>query len=138
MKTYTEIIQEMYSLNLRKDERWGYTFVFTEGNYKFDLHDHSTGVHLRIYMVLSDGEELRIYDMTTWYYPQYEFNNNGKTLGFQHDGPWVTQIAELMRGFEEEIEREKARRMAREREIPEEAARKEFEKVEKFKKLVGV
>lgn len=128
----------MYSLNLRKDERWGYSFSFTEGKYKFDLHDHSTGVHLRIDMVSPDGEELRIYDMTTWYYPRYEFNNEGKTLGFQHDGPWVAQIAELMRGFGEEIEVEKARRMAREREIAEANKRAEFEKLEKFKKLVGV
>jgi hypothetical protein len=138
MKSYTKIIQEMYRLSLRKDERWGYTFCFTEGPYMFDYHSHSTGCSLTVYMVAPDGERLKIYNLDSWYSSIYEFNNNGKKLGFQIDGPWVAKVGELMKGFEAEIETEKARRMELERERAEKAKQEELGRIEKFKKLAEI
>jgi hypothetical protein len=115
MRSYTKIIQDMYRLNLRKDEHWGYTFAFTQGPYLFDYHSHSTGCSLNIDMVSPDGDKLRIYNLDTWYSPSYEFNNRDKKLGFQHEGPWIKEIGEMMRGFEAEIERENIKRVERHR-----------------------
>lgn len=138
MKTYTEIIKDLYHLNLRKNERWGYTFSFTEGNYKIDLHDHSTGCSLRIDMVSPDGDSLRIYYRDTWYSSRYEFNNEGKKLGFQHNGPWEAQVHQMMLKFDLEIEAEKVKQIELKNLRLQQETQREKDKVDKFAKLVTV
>jgi len=135
MKSYIEIIADLYSLNLKK-HTGDYSLSFIENSYKFIYDTHSTGRHLTIKII--DGDDsLEIYNDTEWFYSRYEFNNKGKIQGFQIDGPWKNKIYELMVKFEGEIEAEKARRIEYEANRAKEAALHDAARIEKFKQLAA-
>ena len=59
--------------------------------YRVDIDSHSTATHLEIHATIHD-ETLLVYYKTLWFSQSYEFNEKGRTIGFQHTGPWVSTI----------------------------------------------
>ena len=126
MKSYLDIVAELNYLNLKKKPS------FTDGNYKFNYHSHSTGRCLIIYVVdHSSGESLIIYKDEDW------FNRDeDKTRKFQIEGPWVSQIQSLIEKFSEEIQAEKVLLQERQAKYVENQGIKKSETIERFTKLV--
>jgi hypothetical protein len=61
--------------------------------YRIVLDSHSTADTVKISVVL-DKEELLVWYKTNWYCTRYEFNENGKKIGFQVEGPWVDYLTQ--------------------------------------------
>lgn len=135
MKTFIEIIAELDKLNLKKNtESCG--FQFYDGNYQFYYRSHSTGRSLNIYLHdFESKDRLLVYSIDQWFYSCYEFNNHGKILGFQKNGPWVQKVGELMKKYEGEIEIELDRRAKLAKRFEEDRRLAEEQKINKFVKL---
>lgn len=130
---YLDVLDNFYDLMLRKDTGASFTFSFTEDKYKFCYHSHRIGRDLRIYIVAPDGDELRVYNETEC----YELNGLGSGLdnGFV-PGPWVMEIKKLFLQFEEEINQEIIKRDKDKKNIQELKEKEEYDRINKFRKLV--
>lgn len=127
--TKFEIIHKLYTFSLRKSKY--YTLTFVEDNIKFQYHKHDTGRHLNIYLV-DDVSSLHVYYQTEWFSSGYLFNEEGKTQGYQVQGPWVEKIENKFKQFEGEIAKEEKRRELESEETQRINAEKSKDLINKF------
>lgn len=101
MREWNQILGLMKSYSLR--EFSDYCRYTHEGRYRLEHRQHDTASHVRIY-ALAGAEELLVYRRDQWIDAGYEFNNNGTTQGYQHEGPWVEELEDMRREMDAEID----------------------------------
>lgn len=102
---YINICKNLYLKGLKKRTRNHYTLYFEEDNFIFDYHSHSTAETLRVFLYNPETkEELLIWYKTKWCSSSYEFNEEGKIIGFQYKAmPWNDKLNQKFLEFDDLI-----------------------------------
>jgi len=119
--TKFEICNKLYRI---KDIGSNY-FRFTEDGIEYHFNKHDTGQILHVYLVAED-KKLEVYYDCKWFYSRYNFNNEGKKLGYIVDGPWVARIEHQFQIWEKAI-MDNEKRMAERAELEAKAQKEKAE-----------
>lgn len=99
------------------------------GHFLFDLHEHSTGNSLKVY-VINDDDALCIIDETYWFSPRYAFNESTRL-----SGKWDKALGEAMQAIRKAKEDHMANKVEQESVADAKRKQTQEERVSKFESL---